>query len=101
MASWTQKIDPTHFSVFAVERKSKRPIVRLPVYAEVAWVKPVPPAPLDNRFAELAMHPMAEADPDRRSVSKAFLRASRMGDSIQGTHVAQSRAHHWPQCCRL
>jgi hypothetical protein len=44
MPTSTSDSQLTHFSLFALDRKSGKPIPRLPVYAEVVWLEP-PPLP--------------------------------------------------------
>lgn len=63
MPTWPVKFEPTHLSVFVIDRTSERPIARLPVYAQVIWTEP-PSVPPDNRFAELVTPHITEADPE-------------------------------------
>src|SRR5215470_2936763 len=57
---------PSHLSLFAIDRGSGKPIVRLPFYAEVGAPAPVIPAPIetDRRFDEPTIGALQKADSD-------------------------------------
>ncbi len=56
---------PTHLSIFVTDPETGRPVVRLPLYAEVAVPRIVPaPPPLSERFSQPIRAALLDVDPD-------------------------------------
>ncbi|BCW64192.1 hypothetical protein StoSoilB22_31650 [Arthrobacter sp. StoSoilB22] len=79
MASFSSPV-PAHLGIFVTDPDTGRPVQRLPLYAEVAVPRIIPPPPINERFREPLRAAIISVDPSatgasRDRVENAALRA--------------------------